>query len=328
MTAFTHGLPQLIQDDDVDVDYPVDCSLDVIDIEQLSFPLPGETTQVNSFIALVHLSLILASILEQLYTTTKRRHGGEKIGKLHNRLQAWNERFRPLEPDIHFDGYNDTAQVWLAFLYHFAMLMIHRPGLTFDDETSQFRECLEHCQSACSEILRISFSPAGRGSILGIAPLGPSILFQSGLMDIHYHCYTAIGVTQGSHRDQRPKTIEIVQNLLSDYRSACRTGDGPRADCQGDIWNTAMLEASQVLQSLNSAMSTRLGPISHLAGEAGEQSLLGRPTPALSLGPAGGDSALLTDLGSLGDLNQLDYLDWILDGPFDAMTGLEQDFGV
>lgn len=45
--SITHGTPQLIQGDDVDVDYPLDCYLDRAVASHLILPLPGETTPAN-----------------------------------------------------------------------------------------------------------------------------------------------------------------------------------------------------------------------------------------------------------------------------------------
>ncbi|KAI1356613.1 hypothetical protein F5Y01DRAFT_301455 [Xylaria sp. FL0043] len=154
MTAISHGLPTLIQDRDVDIDYPLDCDLSQGDAEHLSLPLPGESTPVNDYIALVHLGRILSTILEQLYTTTSRRSGPEKIAKLRNELLGWNQKFASqLESQIDGDGLlkplisgrhspcdGSLSRILLPLLSNMAIMLIHRPGLTFSENTLEFQE--------------------------------------------------------------------------------------------------------------------------------------------------------------------------------------------
>ncbi|KAH8885971.1 hypothetical protein GQ53DRAFT_809853 [Thozetella sp. PMI_491] len=150
MTAISHGLPKLINDSDLDADYPVDCELEHIDTAQLLFPLPGETTQVRDFIALVHLSRVFSGILDQLYTTTHRREGPAKMAKLSGELRSWNQQFaNQLGATINSDGLlisgvttfkgsqeEPVARIWLPLMSNIALMLIYRPGLTFGEEVA------------------------------------------------------------------------------------------------------------------------------------------------------------------------------------------------
>ncbi|KAJ5100058.1 hypothetical protein N7532_007059 [Penicillium argentinense] len=77
MASLLHGLPSLINDVDVDNDMPMDCHLHDLDMEELSYPLPGERTAVFVFIQYVLLGEILSSTrgMNALhhYATTKWR---------------------------------------------------------------------------------------------------------------------------------------------------------------------------------------------------------------------------------------------------------------
>ncbi|KAI1747692.1 hypothetical protein F4782DRAFT_543308 [Xylaria castorea] len=162
MTAISQGLPMLIHDNDVDIDYPIDCDLSSGNSPDISLPLPGESTPVNDFIAFVHLSRILSAILDQLYTTTSRRNGPVKIAKLRSELLGWNRRFVGqlgghidgnglLKPVItpHSNPHDESpSQLLLPSLSNMAVMLIHRPGLTFAETTPEFHESLKWHYSA------------------------------------------------------------------------------------------------------------------------------------------------------------------------------------
>ncbi|KAJ5928563.1 hypothetical protein N7466_007519 [Penicillium verhagenii] len=155
ITSLHHGLPSQINDLDVDNDMPLDCNLTDLDVVELAHPLPGEKTPVFEFIQYVHLGKILSRIREMLYTTTKRRNGAAKINELDLDLRMWNQNLK--SNGIHFDIGSVSARVssenspqvmekttlWLQLLANVAIILIHRPGLSFDDSTVEFSKCLQ-----------------------------------------------------------------------------------------------------------------------------------------------------------------------------------------
>lgn len=310
----------------MDVDYPLDCYLDQADVSELNLPLPGETTPVNQFIAFAHLSQIFATILQQLYTTTHRRHGSEKITKLYNDLQAWRQHFRSCLVDpIASNTGADIPNLWLSALAAFANILIHRPGLTFDETTSQFWNCLNHCTRASTALIQLCCSQSGRHALMGIVPIGPATLFQCGLMHVYSRIYTRD--VDPDWRSIPPNSsaelIGMVSQLLQDYAAAHST---PR---EGSIDGThrsrdALSTSSSLLSFLTNIVTSNDQRTGGLA-TPGTTSI--RPTESLpwfrhTPSPMRNQAPALDMLttGSLDDMNQLEYLDWVLDNPFDART--------
>ncbi|RMZ89855.1 hypothetical protein DV736_g2914, partial [Chaetothyriales sp. CBS 134916] len=217
-----HGLPTLINDADVDVDYPVDCELDEADAASLSLPLPGETTKVSEFIAYAQLARILSEALCELYTTTRRRGGAEKILKLHNDLQVWEQRFKQLLEESTHEGHTHSILCqWLSFMRDVTMVQIHRPALTFDVTTQQFTESLHACARASSAIIEQLSRHSGRTSILGMAPAGPSLISQCGLTHMLYQTQQLDEEHVGDRifLEYSVEIIEQAVDLLSNYKA-------------------------------------------------------------------------------------------------------------
>ncbi|KAJ5736490.1 uncharacterized protein N7483_001615 [Penicillium malachiteum] len=157
VTSLIHGLPSLINDVDVDCDMPTDCHMDDLDAAEPSHPLPGERTAVFLFIQYVALGKILSRIREMLYTTTQRRNGATKINDLTMDLRMWNQNLKMTgiifdigtipSPFLSNESADDTERtvLWLQLLANIAMVLINRPGLSFDDTTVEFANCLRAC---------------------------------------------------------------------------------------------------------------------------------------------------------------------------------------
>ncbi|KAJ5732546.1 hypothetical protein N7493_004027 [Penicillium malachiteum] len=167
VTSLIHGLPSLINDVDVDCDMPTDCHMDDLDAAELSHPLPGERTAIFLFIQYVALGKLLSRIRETLYTTTQRRNGATKINDLNLDLRMWNQILKTT--GIIFDigtipspllrnesAYeNDRTVLWLQLLANTAMGFINRPGLSFDDTTVEFANCLRACVASSTANLSL-----------------------------------------------------------------------------------------------------------------------------------------------------------------------------
>ncbi|KAI1278205.1 fungal-specific transcription factor domain-containing protein [Xylaria sp. FL0933] len=321
MTAISHGLPTLIQDRDVDIDFPLDCDLSQGDPEHLSLPLPGESTPVNDFIALVHLGRILSTILEQLYTTTSRRNGPEKIAKLRNELLGWNQKFtsqfesqidsdgllKPLISGRHSPCDESLSRILLPLLSNMAIMLIHRPGLTFSGNTLGFQESLKWCLLSSSKIIedayivsldlrmhRIVFTPS------------PNIIFQSALLHIYVWCQLPPeddfpGITRDLSLDRIRKAAEILSR-----RPFKSTADDPWYWRTPEYSSCALHECLSLLQALSSLIICS-NPITL------------PPTPSLwgaqtSNGVSqSSDQNYGTSDAAIYDLNHLDYLDPLLE---------------
>lgn len=245
MTAIVHGTPRLIQDLDVDNDLPIDCELQSLE-ENPARPLPGEPTPVSLFIFYIQLLKIVSSILGQLYTTTDRRGGLEKITRLDREIRVWNAALNKHSRGSPFEvgradktisrlrgkrqiDNEDRITARLELLANYAMILIHRPGLTFDSETPGFQGSLRHCvQFYTSIITLLSASQLHVARILEL-PFGPSMAFQSGLIHIFYYHHQQNGLTKDVPMDQSQgitaRAIDVLQGMKQQFSKDTATTD-------------------------------------------------------------------------------------------------------
>jgi hypothetical protein len=259
MTSITLGLPQLIQDIDVDVDYPADCELEEVDRAQITWPLPGEVSHTMGFLSLVHLSRIMAGILEKLYTTTRRRNGPEKITQLRDDLLTWRQRSKPYSTDADNLGPglqdNTPLRLWLPIMDNFAMVLIHLPGLTFDETTHEFRTCLEQCMIACSAIINLTCTDRAKTSVFGIVPIGPSLLLQCGLMHVLYNSDISTRDSSGSSC----RTIaskELLGRIIDTLREYETSQYASLNDIRNSSHTSPISDACQLLRNLGASIRT------------------------------------------------------------------------
>lgn len=203
MSSLLHGLPALINDVDVDNDLPSDCCLLGLDSADISHPLPGEHTAVFVFIQYVRIGKIFSRIREMLYTTTKRRNGAAKIKELDLDLHMWSQNLKV--HGIQFEigalstlnlaecarkGIEKTA-LWLQLLANIATVLIHRPGLSFDEDTPQFANCLRACVGSSSACLALLENTYVSRWLQNLSMIGHGVVFQSALMHVHYQCQSS-----------------------------------------------------------------------------------------------------------------------------------------
>lgn len=300
ITATIHGLPKLIHDADVDTDYPVDCELTESASAELSLPLPGESTSIGGFITLVRLSRLLSRTLAELYTTTERRDSVGKMELLRDELKAWRQGVP------HGQSSLSTVQgLWMSLAEEYLMVLIHRPGLTFDPATRPFSECLRICTASCSRIVHAATSLESFRFAPGVgAPLS-SLVFQCALMVVFNHC-------QASSREDANK--DGVFRAIS-FLTECT---GKIVFVRSHQLLAALSDAVGLLHSLSQAINGGphvSAPLSHdnglitstsSAGQVnmGEEMQLETPTSIFGMGVDGSD---------LGELGLLDSLDWIVD---------------
>lgn len=129
----------------------------------VQFPLPGETSQVDTALRLFKLARIVGNTLEELYTTTLRRGGVAKIGRLQVELDAWAGANATVLAETEFvDGMVDseTAEqalpmLYLKLSYNVATIHVHRPALSFTEAHPQYEASLRTCGQASANLIRL-----------------------------------------------------------------------------------------------------------------------------------------------------------------------------
>lgn len=261
MTSLLHGLPALINDVDIDNDLPSDCHLLGFDASDISHPLPGEKTGVFIFIQYVRIGRIFSRIREMLYTTTKRRNGAAKIQELDLDLRMWIQSLKsdgihleigtPKLPEVS-QKQSEQTTIWLQLLANFAMILIHRPGLSFDDNTPEFANCLRACVASSSANLAILECSSIPRWLQNLSMNGPGTIFQSALMQAFSQC-------------QAPTiTSQICQPLEGSLNSVSKgvaileryiVGNISTNDSNQSVHNQSLAEVIGVLNLLHSLLS-------------------------------------------------------------------------
>ena len=331
-----HGLPRLLNDADVDNDMPADCILEDINAEYVSYPLPGENTPLFLFNQYILLSKKLSTVLEQLYTTTQRRGGADKITRLDRDLRVWNHTFNGLVQTTSFEigeytycladetehRENVLMMTWLQLLANIAMLLIHWPALTFSTETPEFVTSLGACVRSSTALIEILDDHRIGWWLRSLCPSAPRLVFQSALVHIYCHCNSVI-LTRASVVE-RLTSISIVTKaigLLNSYMpSAMGTSN---SYTPGDIRSQWISDAASTLHSLSIALST-VSP-AHNANES--PMALGEMSETLQVPQSMETQASITNIESwntntLESLNNLNNFDWIWsdDTSFTPMT--------
>lgn len=315
MTSLLHGLPALINDVDVDNDLPSDCYLLGLDSADISHPLPGENTAVFVFIQYVRIGKILSRIREMLYTTTKRRNGVAKIKELDLDLQMWSQSLKahgikfeigalptinPLE--VTGKGIERTT-LWLQLLANIAMVFIHRPGLSFDESTSQFANCLRACVASSSAGLALLENTHVPRWLQNLSIMGPAVVFQSGLMHVYYQCLSATVQLEGG------PSLETSLDLILKGRSILEKHIILNPQVPGSrksIYHGSISEVIGVLDLLHSLLVQK-GKFQANTGSLSSHDILGDP-PVFFDGINWGTEAL--DV-----LNYVTAADWAYDIP-------------
>ncbi|KAF9884993.1 hypothetical protein FE257_000816 [Aspergillus nanangensis] len=230
--SIVHGLPKMIQDEDVDTDLPIDADLDDSTTADLPLPLPGEPTNMEIFISYIRLLKIISACLKSLYTTTKRRNGVTKITTLDQELSVWRNSIGHLQPrgaerdEELVEGprtnsnYHYFEMEFLGFLSNVALLLIHQPALTFDQKHPQFMKSLSTCVNAGSNILRTLDHNKDDIRLHCLLPNRSSIVFKSALMCFYHHWIcTSLSLTPTVDLDMSLEKISnIATRLLQSHK--------------------------------------------------------------------------------------------------------------
>lgn len=226
----------------MDNDLPLSCELEDLSSSELGLPLPGEPTSVSLYICYVQLAKLLSAILDELYTTTCRRGGVEKIARLERDLQNWKHSFsyhlRLMPSKVGDQGsipQQSTSKSefsmtsWLELMSNLAMVLLHRPALTYEPTRPQFVDSLKVCVQSCIAILELLAEDGLRHQPYHGLPFGPSLVFQSALMLIFYCCNTrgddpAIVISRSDCKMLVIHAIQSLQSILLD------NGQDPNAE--------------------------------------------------------------------------------------------------
>ncbi len=90
------GLPRLIRDDDIHVEYPADVDDENVTERGLQPARPGESTKLSSALALFRAASIMSKVLSEIYPADAFHETSlQRIGALSDELDAWNVELPP-----------------------------------------------------------------------------------------------------------------------------------------------------------------------------------------------------------------------------------------
>ncbi|OBT71931.1 hypothetical protein VF21_09020 [Pseudogymnoascus sp. 05NY08] len=283
ITSLKYGFPKLINDEDDDNDLPVDSDFENMEITQLPLPLPGEDTKFGPFLFYIKLAKILSTCLKQLYTTTRRRQGVEKIASLTRALQAW-ESAAPSIDGLATDmdevlenqgssriehGNPSFILLWLRLLSLAAMIFVHRPALTYETTQPQFSTSLKICVDSASKIISMLHHYRHEYRLLCMSPIGPSIIFQSALLCLYGHWHsinTQPGVENYEFSAVVVTATELLDNIYNSTMMADQRTQSLHLPVARDPPEAPLAQASWTLRYLLSISGSQA--VCHVAGNA------------------------------------------------------------
>jgi hypothetical protein len=234
-------LPRLIRDQDVDTDLPSSVDHDHLSRSHVAFPLPGERSQVDSALCLFRISRIIASTMENLYTTTRRRGGVEKINGLQAELDMWAREI-PLSTSVENGqtagiGVESFVASLLQIVLCIATIHVHRPALSFTSPDPQITISLQRCTEASTTLINLlsaALEPNKGNSkdrasyedgllLCLLYPSGPHMLWQAGVNILYAHWKSGrSGTTNTPYTKNTSEDNEVVERCVQALR---RLGD-------------------------------------------------------------------------------------------------------
>ncbi|TQV94007.1 C6 transcription factor FacB [Cordyceps javanica] len=134
-SAATLGLPKLLREDDLQVEYPSDTDDEYVTEKGFQPTLPGEHTRLSSALALFRATRILAKVLEKNYpSATTYDLSLQQMTALETELDSWYDalpshlklRFAQDKPSTDVTG---SRSPLLALAYYFIRTLIYRPAI-------------------------------------------------------------------------------------------------------------------------------------------------------------------------------------------------------
>lgn len=134
-TAATLGLPKLLKEDDVQVEYPSDTDDDYLTEKGFQPTLPGESTRISNALALFRATRILARVLEKNYpTATSYDLSLQQMASLESELTEWYDSLPPhlrlnFKQDKPSTDVTGSRSPLLALVYYYIRTLIYRPAV-------------------------------------------------------------------------------------------------------------------------------------------------------------------------------------------------------
>ncbi|OAQ97447.1 hypothetical protein LLEC1_01817 [Akanthomyces lecanii] len=134
-SAATLGLPKLLREDDLQVEFPSDTDDEYVTEKGFQPTLPGEHTRLSSALALFRATRILAKVLEKNYPSANTYDLSlQQMHTLENELDGWYDalpahlklRFAQDKPSTDITG---SRSPLLALAYYFIRTLIYRPAI-------------------------------------------------------------------------------------------------------------------------------------------------------------------------------------------------------
>lgn len=212
------------------------------------------------FLQYVSLGKKLSRILDLLYTTTQRRDGARKITDLDRDLRVWNQNLKAngILFDIGIIGRqhssdgtnhsNEITTIWLQLMANITMTLIHRPGLSFDDTTPEFGNCLRACLDSGSVILSLLETSNIPKWLRNLSLVGPATIFQSALVHIY---------SQLKYRTFKPDgspALDTSMGMVSKGISILTMENSRATQAQGIFYSESIREIIKTLQTLLSSL--------------------------------------------------------------------------
>ena len=274
-------------------------------------------------------------ILGQLYTTTQRREGEEKILNLDRELRGWYQNLSTalnISPCLGnaeqaFAGtrlrrFLDSEKLmiaWLDIMANYALVLIHRPALTFDKTTSCFRESLSIAVKATSAIIQLANASPYHKRALTCVPLGPAVIFQSALMQVFNACLGEFGVLS-TRLDLAQSIVEEGIQLLQGMQNNVDEGAGSQ---KGSVWPAIALLQTLTSEFLSSPDNLDVPSQPQPISQSDQDLSFGPPTatfPDTTLEPGEQSTFDYWNTSALENLNHLDIFasDWEVPDLFTA----------
>ncbi|EKV06966.1 C6 transcription factor (Mut3), putative [Penicillium digitatum PHI26] len=179
------GLPQMLSDDDIDQEYPMEVDGDYITTEGITQPPSNYTPLMAGCNAHTRLSNIILKVVKYIYPVKHARYRSKsdqrymvshsKIREIERDLQNWMEELPPaLRPGTEVSPQLERVRQLLRISYAHVQMVMYRPFLHYVSGGSQARgvdkrsyACAAACVSVSRNIVHITTGMQKRGLLNG-----------------------------------------------------------------------------------------------------------------------------------------------------------------
>ncbi|KAJ5514074.1 Transcription factor [Penicillium fimorum] len=179
------GLPQMLSDDDIDQEYPMEVDGDFITSEGITKPPSNYTPLMAGCNAHTRLSNIILKVVKYIYPVKNARYRSKsdqrymvshsKIREIERDLQNWMEELPPaLRPGTEVSPQLERIRQLLRISYAHVQMVMYRPFLHYVSGGSQARgvdkrsyACAAACVSVSRNIVHITTGMQKRGLLNG-----------------------------------------------------------------------------------------------------------------------------------------------------------------